>query len=73
MIPDGSTISKVQMMSCGKSYRLMGLNFFDKYGKILCSFGLIDDVNARNTCKIKEFSLNEDERIVGFKSLKVDH
>ena len=48
-------------------------NFIDKYGNILCSFGLIDDVNVRNSCKIKEFSLNEDERIVGFKSLKVDH
>jgi hypothetical protein len=68
VLSDASTIKKVEIMYHRRCFK--GFQFYDKDGKILVSFqtcpGSYEWNHEYN--KIEEYLLNEDERLVGFRS-----
>ena len=74
MIPDGTEISTVQMMINEPNGLLKGLRFLEKNGTPILTCGrMVEDPNCLATPHyIKtELNLEEDQRIVGFKSVSV--
>ena len=71
LIPNKTEITKVQMMVSEQTGCLLGFRFFTKNHEPILTCGrMIDDPNCESSpgYLIKEFNLEENQRIVGFKS-----
>ena len=71
LIPNKTEKTKVQMMVSEQSGYLRGFRFFTKNHEPILTCGrMIDDPNCEISPSylIKEFNLEENQRIVGFKS-----
>ena len=66
-LPEKSVVTRVEMMFFKFQSRLCGLKFFSKDGSVLLTCGDIDHPMWRNMpeISIKDFILNDSERLIG--------
>ncbi len=70
LIPEGTHISKIEMMNNKQDSLMWGLKFFGSNGSVLLAVGYIDDLFRRMSpdFQVTSFNLKEDERLTGLKS-----
>ncbi len=73
-IKEGSVISRVDILYCTENASVVGIQFFDKEGKVLVQAGGdLEDYKEEDNYTHETIKLTQNERLVGFRSCSQGH